>query len=239
VCFDIDDTLVDYTGAARDGLDSWLAAQGLTGSDRIHLLWRDLDRRHFGAFTRGLIGFTEQRRLRCRDFCVAIGHPVPRSDAEADSWYAGYAERLDAALRLHDDVLPLLDALDAAGVAIAAVSNGDHAQQDAKLRRLGIRDRVRTLVCVDDAGGTGKPAPRIFHVGCDRLRLAPARVAYIGDRLDIDARAAGRAGLAGVWLDRGRDPHAATVTDVVVLHRLDHLPAALAAAGRPLRGDRT
>ena len=80
------------------------------------------------------------------------------------------------------------------------------------------------LGCIDDLG-FGKPDPRIWHLACERLGVPPGRTAYVGDELDIDARAACAAGLRGVWLDRhasGDRPR-----DVPVITDLRQLPSVL------------
>lgn len=64
---------------------------------------------------------------------------------------------------------------------------------DAGLRALGLDCRC---------DGSGKPDPRVFAEACRRLGTEPARTAYVGDELDIDALAAVQHGLVGVWLDR-------------------------------------
>ena len=84
-----------------------------------------------------------------------------------------------------------------------------------------------------DTLGVGKPDPRVFLEACRRLGTEPARTAYIGDEFDIDASAAVRAGLVGVWLDRPgtrRFPVSdAEIADsgVLVVAGLDELPGAL------------
>ncbi|WP_370502926.1 HAD hydrolase-like protein [Cellulomonas sp. ICMP 17802] len=73
----------------------------------------------------------------------------------------------------------------------------------------------------------------MFAEACSRLGINPARTAYVGDELDVDAAAARAAGLVGVWLDRpggrripiGDDEIAAA--DVLVVRSLDELPAVL------------
>jgi putative hydrolase of the HAD superfamily len=70
-----------------------------------------------------------------------------------------------------------------------------------KLRRVGLAERIEVLVGVD-ALGVGKPDSRVFRLVCGRLGVDPASTLYVGDELDVDARAARRAGPAGVWLDR-------------------------------------
>jgi putative hydrolase of the HAD superfamily len=88
------------------------------------------------------------------------------------------------------------------------------------------------LVGVDTLG-YGKPHPDVFTEACRRLGTDPARTAYVGDELDVDAQAARAAGLVGIWLDRpGSRRHAISdeqvaSAGVVVVHALDELPGVL------------
>jgi putative hydrolase of the HAD superfamily len=70
--------------------------------------------------------------------------------------------------------------------------------------------------------------PAIFRAGCARLHLAPAQVAYIGDRLDTDAIAATNAGLPGIWLNRNNDQ---SPTRPPAISTLQSLPALLTEFG--------
>ncbi len=79
-----------------------------------------------------------------------------------------------------------------------------------------------------DRHGAAKPAPSIFLAGCTSLGLPPHEVAYVGDKYDLDAVGAHRAGLHAYWLDRA-DTGAGTAVGrgIRVIRSLDELPAAL------------
>ena len=91
-------------------------------------------------------------------------------------------------------------------------------------------------MCIRDRFGVGKPDPRVFVEACRLLGTAPERTAYVGDELDIDARAAVSAGLIGVWVDRPGerritipDEHIAAAREagVLVIRSLTELPGLL------------
>ena len=154
---------------------------------------------------------------------VLGGGPFCVSDAEEDK--SAVQRRVEA------DLARLLDA----GLRIGALSNARQDLQTVKLARAGLGDRLEVLVGVDTLG-FGKPDPRVFLEACRRLGTAPARTAYVGDELDVDAVAARQAGLVGVWLDRpgprrvvvdDAEVAAARATGVHVIASLDELPAAL------------
>ena len=121
--------------------------------------------------------------------------------ALADTAFAYYLERYEAAWGLYPDVAPCLAALEGDGHALGVISNGDSDAQRRKLERMGLADRLPTVAISGDIG-VAKPAAALFEHACRLAGRAPADCLYIGDRLDTDARAARRAGLRGVFLDR-------------------------------------
>jgi putative hydrolase of the HAD superfamily len=206
VIFDIDDTIVDFTTAMRNGLRRHLAdvAPGLTGPDLDAALdlWLDLDTRHYRRYLTGELDFAGQRRARARDLCAAFDLPLAGTPHAQDGWIAAYLVHCEAAFRLFPDVRPALDRLDILGIRVGAMSNSNHAYQEQKLTRLGVRSRFATLTCCDDVGGRAKPDPAIFHAATAALGASRRSTAYVGDHLENDARAAQRAGLHGIWLRR-------------------------------------
>jgi putative hydrolase of the HAD superfamily len=153
----------------------------------------------FRAFTRGELSFARQRRLRAEALHAAFGGP-PLDDVRYRRWDVGYEAAFRAAWRALPDGVALVAGLRERGVPFGALTNMSAAYQRDKLAAVGLGD-VRVLVTTDDLG-RGKPDPAVFRLGCTRLGLPPAQVAYVGDELDIDARAARDAGLVGVWVDR-------------------------------------
>ena len=65
------------------------------------------------------------------------------------------------------------------------------------------------------------------------MGLPPAEVAYVGDRHDIDARAADEAGLRGIWIDRARRHHPRPGAGVRRITGLAELPGLLATLLQP------
>jgi len=120
-------------------------------------------------------------------------------EQELDATFENYLKPYAAAWRAYDDVVPCLSAL--LGVRLAVLSNGDQSQQADKLRRTGLTTHFEAVLTSGELGAA-KPYPEAFHLACERLRVEPETVLYVGDRLDVDARAASAASLTGVWLNR-------------------------------------
>jgi phosphoglycolate phosphatase/putative hydrolase of the HAD superfamily len=99
-----------------------------------------------------------------------------------------------------DGLLPLLSWLRQRGVALGVLS--DYPSAD-KLHALGVAGFFSQVLCTTDAEIDAlKPDPRGFRRACERWRLPPGEVLYVGDREDVDARGARAAGLRCALLGR-------------------------------------
>lgn len=236
VLLDIDDTLLDtrsaFFAAIRAVAQIWLAHLGDDRYDEVALRWIADVGGHFRTFTRGEISIAEQRRRRADDLQDAFGGER-LDDEQFAEWDAAYSKAFRTAWRLHDDALPLLDALHDAGLPFGALSNSSRQLSIDKLAALGLTERLPLLVSPDDLG-YGKPHPRVFALACERLGSAPGRTAYVGDELDVDAQGAADAGLVGVWLDRSGSREVPT-DRVLRVSSLADVPRALDLGGHSAR----
>jgi putative hydrolase of the HAD superfamily len=203
VLFDIDDTLVDLeyamTTALREVSEHLLPGLDQTGWERFGRIFTHETTHYYDRYLTGELTFNDQRLLRGR---AALGHfGVELADGEeAHRWLTAYSELQPAYVRAFEDVLPLLDVLDAAGIPYGAVSNNVHDYQRAKLDAAGL-ERVGRLVGTDTVG-VAKPEPAIYLEGVRLLGTAPKETLYVGDNRLLDAQGSTAAGLVGVWLNR-------------------------------------
>lgn len=219
ILFDIDDTLVDHTGA----FDKASAALHKHCDSDLSLAefvtaWTAAHSKHFAKFVAGALSYDDQRRARVREIWTDN-----LSDREADELFAVYLHEYEASWRLFDDVLPCLDRL--AAHQLGVISNGQSHQQRQKLARLGILDRF-DYVLISEECDWAKPDVQIFSHAMSSMNLDPGTAIYIGDRYELDAAPARQAGLCGIWLDRhggardGRTPP--------VVETLEQLPQLVA-----------
>lgn len=221
VLFDIDDTLVDLRAAnhatAVEASNAVLHAEpGVTGPSAAtvskiadHFVADAAG--HYDAYLRGELSFEGQRVQRAKAAFTAHGLHLN----EGQAWNAHFEALAPTLWKTFDDVTPMLDALDEAGVRYGALSNNVHEYQRMKLDAVGL-SRIEILVGID-AVGAAKPEPQIFAEGVRRLsearsrelgkteltQLTAADVLYVGDNPDADARGARHAGLQAALLDRG------------------------------------
>ena len=199
VLLDLDGTLVDHRGAVDAALRAWLPTLGVPATDATLALWDAVQERHMVAWRERRVTFAEQRRRRLRDFLPAVG--IRYAEEALDTIFEGYLRQYEASWRAFPDVDEALAGVAAAGLAVAVLTNGTVAQQNAKLARSGLAGRVGPVFTVEDLG-VAKPDPRAFRLACGRLGLEPARVLSVGDRHDLDVEPARAAGLRAVHLDR-------------------------------------
>jgi putative hydrolase of the HAD superfamily len=240
VLLDVDDTLVDTRAAFVASIEAvWRAYLSHVPAERVPemvAMWRGDVGGHYRAYTRGELTFDEQRRLRADELHRAFGGP-PVDEAAYPAWLETFWGTFERSWRAFDDARRAVDALRSAGLEVGAVTNAARAIQDRKLAACGLAD-VPVLVTVENFG-VGKPDPRVFTEGARLLGTDPARTAYVGDELDLDALGAVRAGLVGVWLDRPgarrggphlEDPAAAAEAGVIRIAALDELVVWLAGS---------
>lgn len=250
ILFDLDGTLVDHRGAVlaaiRHIVDNATAAS--LPADALVERWWELERTHMRAYLAGECSFDEQRRRRSRDFLPLLGEPVP-DDAGLTAWFAQhYLARFEAAWRCYPDVMPCLQALRTLPdpPRTAVLTNGDPAQQRAKLALFGLLDYIETVLTPTELG-VAKPDPAAFRAACRLMGIDRRDTLSIGDWMDGDVIAAAEAGLKAIWLDRGVDPvtgrpSAPERADALALARIEHLTQLLplltaahggASSGRP------
>lgn len=243
ILFDLDGTLVDHRGAVFAAIDRIAreAPRATAPPEELAALWWALEARHMREYLAGECSFAEHHRRRARSFLPSLGEPVPADPAETaplDAWIAErYLPAFEEAWRCYPDVRPCLDALRRLpdGPRLAVLTNGDPAQQRAKLARFGLLGHFEAVLTPSDLGAA-KPAA--YAAACARLGVAPERAVNVGDVLESDVHAAARAGLTGVWLDRGIDfvtgaPSPTAGPAVPRIDRLTALPDLLALPSAP------
>jgi putative hydrolase of the HAD superfamily len=238
VLFDIDDTLVDTRAAFAVAMeavaDRYLPHLDAARRAELMPFWRADARDRYAQYTRGEVSHRAQRMGRANDLHGEFGG-VELDDEAYEAWDELFDAAFAAGWAAHPEAAEVVDTLVAAGACVGALSNAAVLYQTRKLEVAGFGARVPMLVGTDTLG-FGKPDPRVFVEACRRLGTDPARTAYVGDELDVDAHAAVSAGLVGVWVDRpgGRrrtvpeaDVAAARSAGVHVVTSLAELPTLL------------
>jgi beta-phosphoglucomutase len=180
VIFDVDGVLVDSYDAHFRSWRDVLREHGLDMSE-------DDFAQTFGRTSREII-----RRF--------WGDEVDDSTVRTidDRKEALYRDLVRTAFPAMDGAVALIDALRAAGFALAVGSSAPPENVVLTLDGLGRRDAFEAVVTGRDVT-RGKPDPQVFLVAAERLGLTPRRCAVIEDA-PAGIRAATAAGMANVAL---------------------------------------
>ncbi|PSP37586.1 HAD family hydrolase [Halobacteriales archaeon QH_7_65_31] len=206
VCFDLDDTLIEYrqdgeetlrTAFRRAGVgpfcttdELWALASEVPNGDDDHqfltYLFRAAADRHDGP--------TESAETLARTYEAATDH----TDVQ---FRPGAETALDAARSLGP---------------IGLITNGGPETQRQKLRTLGLESTFATTVYAG-AETPPKPAREPFDRALTELNADPTETLYVGNSLRHDVAGANGAGLRTAWIPREDDRGRATET-----HAPDH-----------------
>lgn len=224
VLFDIDDTLVDLQAAMKGAMIAastpLLPHFGPQDWTDFAQLYMDDPQRYYDRFVAGEFTFAQQRGLRARLVFEHFGYQGFDQEAE-QQWIADFEAAQPLAIKAYVDVVPVLDALDRAGIPYGAVSNNVFAYQREKLDHADLQ-RIEVLVGID-ALKVAKPDPRVFHEGCRLIGTLPEETLYVGDNYTIDGIGSLKAGLQPVWLNRHATVDSAEKDDAGV-HQISALP---------------
>jgi HAD superfamily hydrolase (TIGR01509 family) len=205
VIFDCDGVLVDSEGMTFDLLAGDLESYGLA------LPRAEMERIFIGGTMPGV-------HLKAR----ALGARLP------DNWVAGFYVRLYAMLAegtpLVPGILPVLDALDAAGIPYAVGSNGtDHKMQITLGQHPGLIARFGGRFYSGQTLGAPKPAPDLYLHAARALGVMPADCVVIEDS-PTGARAAAAAGMRCFGYAAHDDGAVLAAEGAHVFHSMDDLP---------------
>ena len=183
VLFDLDGTLVDSAPDLAGAANDLRLERGLEPLPYARL------RPMVGTGARGMVGAA---------FGLAPGEAG--FDALRDAFLARYAQRLLQSTRVFDSVVPVLGALDAAGLPWGIVTNKAMRFAEPVVRGLALHLRAATLIA-GDTTPFAKPHPEPLLEAARRIELTPQRCVYVGDdhRDIVAGRAAGMATLAAGW----------------------------------------
>lgn len=201
VCFDLDGTLFDHRGSARDGVTAFLRRLGVPATETALAAWSAAEEEQFERWRAGRTTFAEQRRQRLRTVLPPLGSRPPEDDEGLDALFDDYLHAYRAAWRLFPGTRSLLRDLRAQGYRLGLLTNGTEEQQLDKLARTGL-DGAFDAVCVSERIGFQKPDVRAFRTLADAVGVDPAECLFVGDHPEHDVAGARAAGMRAVLADR-------------------------------------
>jgi putative hydrolase of the HAD superfamily len=183
---DLDNTLIDRTGAFRRWARAFSARHGRGEQDERWLETADRD------------GFESRERLAA----MMTEHFGPGNWDQA-ALLAELRAGIVRHLVVDQQVIEALRAARAAGWTPFVITNGNVPQQERKLRHTGLDAEIAGWV-ISEGVGIKKPAPEIFRLAAARAGLPLNGAWMIGDSAEADIAGARNAGIPAIWLHRDR-----------------------------------
>ena len=182
---DLDNTLIDRTGAFRRWAERYVASLGQAPAEVDWLLTADDD------------GFASRP-----DVVTAMRERWDLKESEAEVTELLLFGHLDY-IQLDAEVITGLSRASAAGWSVIVVTNGQVRQQEQKLRNTGL-DRHVAGWMISEAAGVRKPDERIFQAAAEKAGLPLEGGWMVGDHPRADIGGGIAAGLSTGWIRRGR-----------------------------------
>jgi putative hydrolase of the HAD superfamily len=198
VLLDLDDTLFDHSHSSRAGVlavyeaNPALAMRPFAAVLAAHALI--LEELHLEVL-RGRMTIDTARAERFRRL-LALHGAVGDADEASARYRAVYLRERQAVPGARE----LLKAL-RGRAAVAIVTNNAQAEQEEKLRTLGMAHLVDALV-TSEAAGVAKPDPAIFQRALAQIGGEAEDAVMLGDSWTADVIGAQAAGLRAIWLNR-------------------------------------
>jgi len=218
VIFDVDETLLDHSGAQRDTLNDFYQKHDRVkklDQEEFIKLWAEESEKSMQRFLSGELSFEKQRVERVKIIFRQLGEEL--ADKAAHKLFQEFLAQYRGNIRVFDDVVPCLESLSKYKLGI--VSNGDSSEQRYKLNKTGLAPYFSSIVVSGDIN-IAKPSPEIFQTSLKELDVCANEALYIGDSLGIDVRGAQGAGLDALWLVRDSRATEGAVNSTTVINSL-------------------
>lgn len=201
VLFDLDDTLVDHTGAVLGAFRSLRLSYPALARRRARelaaLYQLHLERVH-AAVVRGRISAEAARLRRFAAVFESVGESP--SATQLQRVVATYQAEYRRARRLVPGALGVLRAV-RREASVGVLSNNRRLEQAEKVATFGLGPYL-DFVLTSEELPWAKPDPRCFRAAVERAGSVPWRATMVGDSWSADVAGALAAGLGAVWLNR-------------------------------------
>ncbi|MSP48632.1 MAG: HAD family hydrolase [Alphaproteobacteria bacterium] len=205
ILFDLDDTLISYSGERREAWAETLAPLadrlGGRGVDDVFKAM-DAEMRWFWSEPRrhreGRLDMQAARLRICAGGFARLG--IADAALTHEVALAFHANR-EKRIRLFDDAHRVLDTLKASGFRLGLITNGEAGAQRGKVERFELGPRFHHIQ-IEGELGLGKPEPAAYAHALGRLEATAAETWIVGDNLEWEVAVPQRLGFArAIWFD--------------------------------------
>ena len=207
VLFDLDNTLIDRTGAFRS-----FCVELYRSNDAIRRVSTEDEAVSF------MVELDQDGMCDRHQLFEQVISKWPGSFKDEEEAVEIYMSRYPSLASLAPSTLRLLDDLRSRGVPLGIVTNGGSEMQWAKVRYSGLADLVNAVVVSGDLG-IRKPDPRIFECALAKINSRAEGTLFVGDNPVADILGASGVGMISAWIRLGREwPFADRPPDYALNH---------------------
>lgn len=207
VLFDLDDTLIDFSGNEYKALAEAMAKHDIDLTQEQFTIYKLINRELWQNLEKGLYTKKEILSLRFDLFFVQTGTRGDASQLNHD-----YLIAMGRHAKLIDGVEGMLQKLSQAGIRVAMVTNGAEMAQKIKLVVTGL-DKYFKDIYISDVTGFAKPDIRFFEYVAESMGgLDKKSTLIVGDSLGSDIVGGQRFGIATCWYNHHKKENESPIT---------------------------
>ena len=225
ICFDLDDTLHDFTCATTQATNAVFTHLHQLRPDitiaTLREQYREICQKYVTAFTDGRSAFAYRfERMEQLLHRTGVNEQFPTTLVTI------YVEHLERALKLTHDAYTALTRLRQAGHNIAVVTEGPHDAQIWTLEKLGISSLVDQLITSNQERVSKQDG--LFGVFSDRTKASPPHCLVVGDSIQNDILPTLAIGMNAVHYDpRNLGPAIPGASRIHYLSQVENIATAL------------
>ncbi|GCE23725.1 HAD family hydrolase [Dictyobacter kobayashii] len=133
------------------------------------------------------------------EYFTRVQRNYPQVSGSHEQLIAEYQRDVIGHIVLEDEILYLLQKLQAQQIPFGIVTNGEAQQQKRKIQTLGI-DAFTDCIFVSKEFGAQKPDPSIFLAAAQCLQKPTSEILFVGDNPEFDIWGAHQVGMKTVWI---------------------------------------
>ncbi|MCB0688795.1 MAG: YjjG family noncanonical pyrimidine nucleotidase [Saprospiraceae bacterium] len=218
ILFDLDNTLLDFDGAADQALSDTLTELDLDGQKDLKFSYHQINHQCWSRFERGEIDIPTLKKQRFELF-VSENH----LNVDAELMNRKYLDRLSEQVIEIDGARNLLDQ-SRKHFKLVLVTNGFAEVQHPRIERSGFRSYFQHIVISEEIGAN-KPASAFFDHTFD-LMAKPEKdeVMIIGDSLSSDIKGGYDYGIRTCWYNPKKQQNQTDIRPDYTIQALEELP---------------
>lgn len=186
IFFDIDNTLLDHSGAEKKGVQKIRNIHfTTTDSALFEQKWKEKAKTNWKLFEEGKVSFEEQRSKRIKDVWEAFGKKI--SSQSAQKYFNEYLAFYEDSWKIFPHVIETFAELKRNKHPLGIITNGGVEQQIKKLKQIGVFPFLdKNLIVISEQIGISKPHVEIFAHALKISKKDSSEVFCVGDSMTQD-----------------------------------------------------